>query len=89
MTFLKEISGAVALVTFCAASTIPVGLARASVIAEYQADADPTTEGFTTVVNVPGSSTTGSIANDLGLPAWSIIWIDPELAVCIRDLAIN
>ena len=73
MTFLKQIRGAVALVGVGAAVAGLVGSAKANVIAEYQANADPTTEGFTTVINFGGSSTTGPIANDLGLPAWSIV----------------
>jgi len=68
------ISLAAAIVGVGAAVTGLVGSAKANVIAEYQADADPTTEGFTAgIVTVPGPSTTGPIASDLGLPAWSIV----------------
>lgn len=43
----------------------------AGTIATHTGLTDPTTEGFT-AVNVVGSSTTGPLSNDLGLPAWFI-----------------
>jgi hypothetical protein len=56
-------------------ATVLAGTAKAGMIAEYQADADPTTEGFTAVsFNTP--STVGPIPSDLGLPAWSITGSD-------------
>jgi hypothetical protein len=63
------------------AATFLAAGAPAGVLVQYQAPADPTTEGFTTVGccghgNLSNGSTpdqtAGPIANDLGLPAWSI-----------------
>jgi len=43
----------------------------AGIISVHYGSTDPTTEGFTTGTG-GGSSTTGPLTNDLGLPAWSI-----------------
>ncbi|HKM52771.1 MAG TPA: hypothetical protein VJY33_05120, partial [Isosphaeraceae bacterium] len=45
--------------------------AEAGIIASHQGTTNPITEGFTTFT-YGGSSTTGPLANDLGLPAWQI-----------------
>ncbi len=45
--------------------------AQAGLIA-YTGDADPTTEGFT-ASTYAAPSTVGPVANDLGLPAWTIV----------------
>ncbi len=47
--------------------------AAAAFSIEYQAPADPTTQGFSAFVSVPPAPQVfGPIANDLGYPAWSI-----------------
>jgi PEP-CTERM motif len=43
----------------------------AGTIAAHRGSTDPTTEGFTGVASV-GSSTTGPLTNDQGLPAWFV-----------------
>lgn len=50
---------------------ISTGSAQADFSITYTAPANPTTEGFTSS-ECCGSSTTGPIANDMGLAAWFI-----------------
>jgi PEP-CTERM motif-containing protein len=80
MRYLIARAVALAVIAAGAATLFTTG-APAGVLVQYQAPADPMTEGFTTVGccghgNLSNGSTpdqtAGPIANDLGLPAWSI-----------------
>ncbi len=52
---------------------LQINPAAAAFSIEYQASADPTTQGFSAYLNVPPApQVIGPIANDLGYPAWSI-----------------
>ena len=62
------------LVALLMVATTPI--ASAAFLIEYQAPADPTTAGFSTIFVGPAPLVNEPIQNDLGHPAWSISGLD-------------